>query len=132
MGKLSNADTSQIMERDKDAQKKAPEVLKQEIKASGPGQGQSRSFSTSARRSAVEAQLAEFQDTRAVGIDYPDAGLGYKFPLPDMGSWKPTDHLRRRYDPVIDQVTKSLMRDGKLSAAQRVGLSTQLPSTRQY
>ncbi len=120
------------MERDRDAQKKAPEVLKQEIKTGGPGQGQSRSFSTSARRPAAEAQLAEFQDTRAVGLDYPDAGLGYKFPLPDLNGWKPTDHLRRRYDPLIDQVTKSLMRDGKLSAAQRVGLSTSCPSARQY
>lgn len=37
-----------------------------------------------------------------------------------MATWKMTDHLRRRYDPVVDQVTKMLMRDGKLSVAQMV------------
>ena len=111
------------MERDKDAQKNAPDILKSEIKNGGAGQGQSRSFSTSARRPAEETQMVEFQESRAVGLDYPDAGLGHKFPLPDMENWKATDHLRRRYDPVVDQVTKSLMRDGKLSVAQKVNSS---------
>ena len=109
------------MERDEDAQKKAPKVIKQDIKS---GNGQSRSFSTSARRPATDAQMVEFQDTRAVGIDYPHAGLGYKFPLPDTSTWKPTDHMRKRYDPVLDQVTKSLMKDGKLSVAQKVAIPT--------
>ena len=120
------------MERDKDAQKKAPEVLKQDIKSGGPGAGQARFFSTTARRPAAEAQLAQFQDTMAVGLEYPDAGLGHKFPLPDMDKWKPTDHLRRRYDPVIDQVTKSLMRDGKLSAAQKVAPTWLSLASQQY
>jgi len=56
------------------------------------------------------------------GMEYPDAGLGHKFPLPDIESISRLDHLKRRYDPVVEQVTKSIMRDGKLSAAQKVGL----------
>ena len=106
-----------------------------------PGEGQQRSFSTSARRLEAELQsasgagdalpesmlvakvknaAAKFDDTRAVGLDYPDAGPGHKFPLPDMEKWKVTDHMRRRYDPVIDQFTKMIMRDGKLARAQKV------------
>ncbi len=30
-------------------------------------------------------------------------------------------HLKHRYDPLVEQVTKLLMRHGKLSVAQRVG-----------
>ncbi|RMZ90416.1 hypothetical protein DV736_g2352, partial [Chaetothyriales sp. CBS 134916] len=60
-----------------------------------------------------------FDGTRAEGLQYPDAGPGHKFPLLDTSALKITDHLRRRYDPVIDQVTKSIMRDGKLSVAQK-------------
>ena len=52
-------------------------------------------------------------------LDYPDGGLGHKFPLPEMPLPR-TDHFKRRYDPVVDQLTKSLMRDGKLSVAQKV------------
>ena len=103
-----------------------------------PGQGQTRSYSTTARRLSAESDArilaqyenematfeesgVQFEGTRAQGMSYPDAGLGHKFPLPDMTQWKITDHFRRRYDPVVDQVTKSIMRDGKLSQAQKVG-----------
>lgn len=124
-----------ILKRDKDFQDKAPEVLKQEMNT-----GQKRSYSTSARRlseGALESssggsdvmppsmlQSVQFDGTRANGLQYPDAGLGHKFPLPDMDNWKNTDHLRRRYDPVVDQVTKAIMRDGKLSVAQKVSPKT--------
>jgi hypothetical protein len=98
---------------------------------------QKRSYSTTSRRPAAEADsrlLAQFEPpptpfqeagvtfegTRAEGITYPDAGLGHKFPMPDMSEWKITNHVRRRYDPVVDQVTKSIMRDGKMSVAQKV------------
>ena len=54
-------------------------------------------------------------------MEYPDAGPGHKFPLPDVSDVSRLDHLKRRYDPVVEQVTKSIMRDGKLSVAQKVG-----------
>jgi len=71
-------------------------------------------------QSSAEAELVKFENTRAEGLDYPDAGLGYKFPLPNVADIPRTDHLKRRYDAVVDQVTKSIMRDGKLSRAQAV------------
>lgn len=76
---------------------------------------------------AQESAPVQFEETRAIGLEYPDAGLGHKFPLPDPDAWKVTDHLRRRYDPVVDQFTKMIMRDGKLARAQSV---RSLPSSR--
>lgn len=45
--------------------------------------------------------------------------LGHKFPLPTI-PLPPQSHLKRRYDPVVEQITKLMMVDGKLSVAQRV------------
>lgn len=117
------------MERDAsgEAQDKAPEVIKQKMESSGSaGAGQKRSYSTSARRNATEVQssqssdLVHFNQTMAHGLEYPDAGLGHKFPLPDVSAIPRSDHLKRRYDPILDQVTKAMMRHGKLSVAQKV------------
>jgi small subunit ribosomal protein S7 len=47
---------------------------------------------------------------------------GHKFGLPSLPLPSNT-HLKHRYDPVVEQVTKLLMRHGKLSVAQRVGSS---------
>jgi len=94
-----------------------------------PGSGQKRSYSTSARR-LVEAEMTQSQSRVSdngmiLGMEYPDAGPGHKFPLPDVSSISRLDHLKRRYDPVVEQVTKSIMRDGKLSVAQKVRDQTQ-------
>ena len=126
----------QILQRDKDAQKKAPEVLKQDIQnnsSNGTNQTPSgtRSFSTSARRNSLELQpragsdgpppdMAQFQETRIVGLEYPHAGFGHKFPIPDLRPLGKAVNFKKRYDPVVEQVTRSLMKDGKLSRAQKV------------
>ncbi|KAJ9499141.1 hypothetical protein LTR99_005236 [Exophiala xenobiotica] len=110
----------EILQRDKEAQEKAPKVLKDDIKNKSSAPSGTRSFSTSARR-PVEAQaqeLAQFRGTEIIGLEYPDAGFGHKFALPDIRSMTKLDNFKKRYDPVVDQVTKSLMRDGKLSKAQ--------------
>lgn len=90
-----------------------------------PGSGQKRSYSTSARRLAtaemVQSQSQISENGLIQGMEYPDAGPGHKFPLPDVSDVSRLDHLKRRYDPVVEQVTKSIMRDGKLSIAQKVG-----------
>jgi hypothetical protein len=70
----------------------------------------------------TDQELAVFRGSKAIGLEYPDAGVGHKFPLPNRTDWKVTDHLRRRYDPVVNQMTRMLMRDGKLSVAQKVAL----------
>lgn len=79
-----------------------------------------RSYSTTARRPAEVAKV-NFIETQAVGLEYPDAGLGHKFALPDMTHWNKTNHFKRRYNTVLETLTKMLMRHGKLSKAQSVG-----------
>lgn len=44
-------------------------------------------------------------------------GLKFAAPKPLSGEGY---HLKRRYHPVLEQITRLLMRDGKLSVAQRV------------
>ncbi|RDA83298.1 hypothetical protein CP532_5741 [Ophiocordyceps camponoti-leonardi (nom. inval.)] len=43
---------------------------------------------------------------------------GHKYGLPEK-PYPPNFHLKKRYHPVLDQITRLLMRDGKLSVAQR-------------
>jgi hypothetical protein len=50
---------------------------------------------------------------------------GHKFGLPTL-PLPPGSNLRKRYEPIVEQVTKLLMKDGKLSVAQRVCLSSKL------
>lgn len=65
----------------------------------------------------AEAVVAQGEE----GLTSEDGGVGYKFPLPTRPY--PADfHAKRRYHPVLDQLTRLLMRDGKLSVAQRVSL----------
>ncbi|KIW96247.1 uncharacterized protein Z519_03315 [Cladophialophora bantiana CBS 173.52] len=124
----------EILKRDKDAQDKAPQVMKQDLKLEPNSINKSpsgtRSFSTAATKSAAEVEavsnlggsvdsLVQFQDTRVVGLEYPDAGFGHKFGLPDLKPLGKAVNFKRRYDPVVEQVTRSLMRDGKLSRAQK-------------
>jgi ribosomal protein S7 len=52
-------------------------------------------------------------------IPHQMGGEGHKFGLPETPLAR-TDHLKKRYDPVVDQLTKGVMRSGKLSLAQRV------------
>ncbi|KAJ9607125.1 hypothetical protein H2200_008197 [Cladophialophora chaetospira] len=124
----------EMLQRDQEALENAPEVLKQDI-TKNPSNANttpsgSRSFSTSARRSSLELQpragsegpppdMAQFQETRIVGLEYPDAGFRHKFPIPDLKPLGKAVNFKKRYDPVVEQVTRSLMKDGKLSRAQK-------------
>jgi len=47
---------------------------------------------------------------------------GVKFGLPVLPIPK-DGHLKHRYDPVVEQVTKLIMQHGELSIAQRVSSS---------
>jgi len=117
----------QILERDAEGKAKAPEVMKNNSNlAPNPntnrvGSSQSRKYSTTTRRNAEPETFSISQTGLPPSLEYPDGGPGHKFGLPDMPLPR-TDHLRRRYDPVVEQLTKSLMRHGKLSAAQKVCL----------
>jgi small subunit ribosomal protein S7 len=71
-----------------------------------------RAFSTYARRR---------QEAIIEAPKQPEASPGLKFEMPPIIIPR-TDKFRERYDPVVNQVTRMLMRHGKLSAAQRVSL----------
>jgi small subunit ribosomal protein S7 len=60
----------------------------------------------------------------AAGEDLYDEDPGHKFGMPELPG--KNDQLQNRYPPVIEQVTKLLMRDGKLSVAERVKTSPRL------
>ncbi|KAL2868876.1 mitochondrial 37S ribosomal protein uS7m [Aspergillus lucknowensis] len=137
---------SEILSRDKEAQKHAPKVFQDQLKKGPSG---SRSFSTSARpgQGEVEAQKDAQKESSsasasgsgsgsdATSEDRASAALvqsmitqvtqeatamlppGLKFPAPE--SLPRTEHYRKRYESVVDQFTKLMMRDGKLSVAQK-------------
>ncbi|KAI9838361.1 MAG: hypothetical protein M1819_005629 [Sarea resinae] len=98
----------EILERDKDAQDKAPKVIKEDIKSSTP-KG-TRSFSTSTRR-LQELSTISVEDTEVIPF-------GAKFDIPQL-PLPSNSNLKHRYDPVVQQVTNLLMRHGKQSVAQR-------------
>ncbi|KAK2765769.1 hypothetical protein FQN53_006837 [Emmonsiellopsis sp. PD_33] len=125
-----------ILKRDKDALKNAPKVLRDQMAAAAAASSKpsgSRSFSTSARlRESIfkhasndaaageDPSVAAVRDmiAEATGGKIQEAeSKGYKFDIPDK--LPRSEHLKHRYDPMLDQFTKMLMRDGKLSAAQQ-------------
>jgi small subunit ribosomal protein S7 len=58
------------------------------------------------------------------GVNVPEAPtIGHKFPLPAL-PLPSKMHVKHRYDPILVQLTRLLMKDGKLSKAQRVSLAT--------
>lgn len=118
-----------MLERDKDAQENAPEVLKNDPskpKSQYTSTG-TRSYSTSAiRRSpdVVEHSSAEPPppfDLSALQnmLSVAPVDKGTKFGMPEK-KMERTDHLKHRYDPVVNQVTKLMMTHGKLATAQKV------------
>ena len=116
----------QILERDPEGKDKAPEVMKNSFDAhvkpntNPAGSSQSRSYSTTSRRNAEIVEVSSSsQMSPPPSLEYPNGGLGHKFGLPDMPLPR-TEHFRGRYDPVVEQLTKSLMKHGKLSVAQKV------------
>ncbi|KAI9652276.1 MAG: hypothetical protein M1829_001685 [Trizodia sp. TS-e1964] len=95
----------EILERDTEAQKKAPQVIQEELSH--------LTVKTPAPKTSSPAI-----DTKASGTEIDTKAQGHKYGLPDLPL--PSDaHLKYRYDPVVKQVTNLLMRHGKLGVAQR-------------
>lgn len=109
----------QILKRDQEGKDKAPEVIKEDIKDT--------KASASAEAMTFENLLAMGQmENIANGGTAEDPvdhiKVGHKYGLPEL-PLPPNANLHYRYDTVVEQVTNLLMRDGKLSQAQRVGSS---------
>lgn len=77
--------------------------------------------------------LNPFADKRLIGVKFeePERRSGLKFGEPEIPLGKLHEakfHMKHRYEEGITQMTKLLMRDGKLSKAQRVSVSTPFQS----
>ncbi|KAH2570952.1 hypothetical protein KXV99_004975 [Aspergillus fumigatus] len=113
---------AEILQRDKDALKHMPKVMQDQLKRSSGN----RSFSTFTRRYQPDLQEQEVTDPSVavvanminqVNQEVAELHPGLKFPAPE--SLPKTENFRERYDPLLEQFTKLLMRDGKLSKAQK-------------
>ncbi|KAF4159971.1 hypothetical protein CNMCM6069_000477 [Aspergillus lentulus] len=113
---------AEILQRDKDALKHMPKVMQDQLKRSSGN----RSFSTFTRRYQPDLQGQDLPDPSVavvanminqVNQDVAELHPGLKFPAPE--SLPKTENFRERYDPLLEQFTKLLMRDGKLSKAQK-------------
>ncbi|KAL3463425.1 ribosomal protein S7 domain-containing protein [Aspergillus heterothallicus] len=125
---------SEILSRDKEAAKHAPKVFQDQIKKAQSG---SRSFSTSARRGQLEQQKpnagAGSNDVEAAQNAFVESMIaevtqqaqaaqqelapGLKWPAPE--TLPRTENYRTRYEPLLEQFTKMIMRDGKLGVAEK-------------
>lgn len=66
-----------------------------------------------------EAEAAELEAADEAGKDIKN--LGHKWPLPQK-PYPDGFNVKKRYHPMVEQITRLMMRDGKLAAAQRVCL----------
>lgn len=77
----------------------------------------------------AEAVLAATNSSAASTVEQPPPATisdqllnpGHKFELPSK-PYPDGFNVKKRYHPVLEQITRLLMRDGKLSVAQRVKL----------
>lgn len=116
-----------MLKRDKEAAKYAPKIMQQEMNLPKG----SRSYSTSAtlrqqdmqktpQGNGDDASIAAVAEMVAAATppEVEQENIGFKFDPPVR--LPRTENVKRRYDPVIEQLTKLLMRDGKLALAQKV------------
>ncbi|EGD99093.1 30S ribosomal protein S7 [Trichophyton tonsurans CBS 112818] len=121
-----------ILKRDKEALKNMPKVLRDEAAANQTGNGSKRSFSTSARlhqgevkgnspadpsAATVANMLAASNRGESVDVEkgIPE---GFKYEPPTL-PLPPNERFDRRYEPLVEQFTKLIMKHGKLSLAQK-------------
>ncbi|KAJ4984157.1 37S ribosomal protein S7, mitochondrial [Stagonosporopsis vannaccii] len=106
-----------IVKGDKEAQKNLPKVMQDALKqgAKTPAPKGSRSYSTMTTRSnsGLDLGLVDLEAASKLPVT-----PGLKFEAPTL-PLPQGNHVKHRYDPVVDQVTNLLMQHGKKGAAQR-------------
>jgi len=112
---------SEVIKRDPQAMKHAPSVLKDPTATPGS----KRKYSTLTGFGDGAAGIGRPTDIPPVQVDDVDINPqpvlpeGAKYPLPNL-PLPPTSILRKRYSPVVEQVTSLIMRDGKKATAHAV------------
>ena len=110
------------MNKDAEAQKYAPKVLRKASQGtrpystSAPLRQQQLQSQQSAQNDASVAQVASMLEAANIDAGITPPGLKFHMPAP----LPKTENVKMRYDPMVDQFTKLLMQDGKLSMAQKV------------
>jgi small subunit ribosomal protein S7 len=112
---------SQILKRDEEGRDMAPEIIKKEIDGNKADAVETTSFANLLALGQMENIASGGHGTDPVAIDT----VGHKFGVPEL-PLPSNANFRYRYDPLVAQVTNLLMKDGKLSVAQRVGSSVSL------
>ncbi|KAL2075623.1 hypothetical protein VTL71DRAFT_566 [Oculimacula yallundae] len=104
----------EIIERDPESIEHAPEIVKEEME--NPKSKKADAADTTSFANLLA--LGQLQNISTGGRATDPVNLGHKFGLPEL-PLPSNGNLKYRYDPVVTQVTSLLMKDGKLSAAQR-------------
>lgn len=106
------------MKGDKEAQKNLPKVMQDALKQGNktPAPKGSRSYSTMTTRpnTGLDMGLVDLEAASKLPLT-----PGLKFEAPTL-PLPQGNHVKHRYDPVVEQVTNLLMHHGKKGAAQRV------------
>ncbi|KAL8937978.1 MAG: hypothetical protein Q9216_004144 [Gyalolechia sp. 2 TL-2023] len=97
----------EVLKRDEESKEKAPQIMQEQVQSTSPNG--TRSYSTTPHRH--QEAMISFEDSG-------ETSLGHSFDLPAL-PLPANMHLKYRYAPIVRQVTNLLMRDGKLSVAQR-------------
>ena len=92
------------MKREKEGLEKAPQVIREGLNQ------------TTGEEGLVSSSTVDALDETEVVTP------GHKYPLPVL-PLASDSNLKHRYDPIVKLVTNLMMKDGKLSVAQRVGSS---------
>ncbi|KAF7597072.1 hypothetical protein BBP40_010546 [Aspergillus hancockii] len=115
---------SEILQRDKEAQKHMPKVMQDQIKSTNG----TRSFSTSTHRSqkdlhapgiVLDEQTAAVMANMISQVNQQAEELHAGIKFEPVEALPKTENFRTRYDSLLEQFTKLLMQDGKLSKAQK-------------
>lgn len=99
----------EIFRRDEKAREQAPQVVKEEL--------DNKASNNSPSQSSKENRLASQQHEHGGDLE-EFTRPGHKFGIPEL-PLPPDANLKYRYDPLVHQFTRLIMRDGKLSRAQR-------------
>ncbi|KUJ22091.1 30S ribosomal protein-like protein S7 [Mollisia scopiformis] len=102
----------EILERDEEGKEKAPEVIKEEI------DGSKASANDNLTTFANLLALGQMENIAAGGHGSDPVTVGHKYGIPQL-PLASNLNFKRRYDPVVNQVTNLIMRHGKKSVAQR-------------